>query len=325
MVSIREIGENIKNSQFFKGDVVFDECMSGRTTMKVGGNADVFVVPQDVASAVFTAWFCARNNTPVFVLGGGSNIVVSDDGLHAVVLSLEKISSIICSSCGDDSAVLYCGAGAKIDEVAEFCASHCLEGLEYFSGLPGSAGGASYMNARCYEKSISDVLVQCEYVDLNSLRDFEKFDVSGLVKTYTMHEDDWSYKHSPFMNMRALVLSVGFKVTVLSYSDENRKAIHEKNEFYVNDRKDKGHFKAPSAGSVFKNNRSYGKPSGRLIDEAGLKGFSVGGAQIAPWHGNFIINNGNATAADIKKIVEVAQESVKSKTGCLLEPEIIFI
>ena len=135
-----------------------------------------------------------------------------------------------------------------------------------------------------------------------------------------MQSSDWEYKKSPFQTNKWIVLEVVYKVEKLS---DNSKIV-EKNNFYVEDRRQKGHFKFPSAGSVFKNNRSFGKPSGKLIDEAGLKGFTIGGAQIAPWHGNFIINCGNAKSDDILALVNKAKETVKEKFGFELECEILF-
>ena len=137
--------------------------------------------------------------------------------------------------------------------------------------------------------------------------------------------DEWAYKKSPFQSFRSLILSVVFRVEAVGMSGDNERAIRLENEGFREDRRNKGHFRAPSAGSVFKNDRRFGKPSGQLIDEAGLKGLVVGGAQIAPWHGNFIINTGSATAGDIKALVERARTAVMERTGFTLETEIIFV
>ncbi len=127
------------------------------------------------------------------------------------------------------------------------------------------------------------------------------------------------------MDGNKIILDVCFKVDKLEETSQNIRQIEEKNAYYINEREIRGHFKAPSAGSVFKNNRSFGKPSGALIDQQGLKGTVCGGAQIAPWHGNFIINNGTASAKDIKNLVNLAIQKVKDATGFTMECEIIFV
>lgn len=367
--SIREIAENIKKLPFFDGDMTFDELMAGHTTMKVGGKAALFVEPANVASAAGVLILCARHDVPVFILGGGSNLIVSDRGFDGIVLSTEKLNKIHftpvdgsasacnggalgtgCGVCVSDAGehegvpaeqmpvLVTSGCGAKMNAITDFCAKYGICGLESFAGLPGTAGGASYMNARCYDSNISDVLIYAEYIDLNELSHFTGSIPAAqkdmpFVKKYTMRPEEWSYKHSPFQNKKSLVTEVSFRLIAkdkrifdgYSAADPDIQAlIRERNDHFIQDRITKGHFKAPSAGSVFKNNHAFGKPSGVLIDEAGLKGTAVGGAQIAPWHGNFIINTGTATAADIRALVELVQKKVQAKTGFMLEPEIIF-
>lgn len=286
-------------------DVRENVKMSEHTTMKCGGNAILFVAPKTFLEMTQVVEFFNKNQVEFFVLGGGSNLVVSDKGFSRPVISTEKLNHIEYLQ-----GKLICQSGVLMDTVADFCAKNCLSGMEMFSGLPGTCGGGVYMNARCYEKNISDVLCQVTYLDLLDCK----------VKVYEMQSSDWEYKKSPFQTNKWIVLEVVYKVEKLS---DNSKIV-EKNNFYVEDRRQKGHFKFPSAGSVFKNNRSFGKPSGKLIDEAGLKGFTIGGAQIAPWHGNFIINCGNAKSDDILALVNKAKETVKEKFGFELECEILF-
>ena len=342
MNSIREIGENIKNSKEFKGSVRYEEPMSVHTTMKVGGNASVYIVPLDVPSALIAAKECIRNGIRLVVAGGGSNIIVSDTGINGVVLSTEGLDSIefhVNDKTEDLSvsewkdklpcakgtkAQLTTGAGVTISNIVDFCAENGLLGLSSFSGLPGTAGGAVYMNARCYDKEASDVVSEVFYVDLDKIKTNEPCDIAKLVQIYHNDKKDWSYKHSPFFGKNVLIVGVSFNCIAAKGSGV-RDFILSLNSSYVEDRRKKGHFKAPSAGSVFKNNRAFGKPSGMLIDEAGLKGLRIGGAMITPWHGNFIINDGNATAADIKKLVDTARNRVQERTGFVLEPEIIFV
>ena len=336
MNSIRKIGENIKNSTFFKGLISYDEPMERHTTMKVGGKAKVYIVPEDAISAAVVVQECKKNDVRLVVLGGGSNVIVADEGIDGVVLSTEGIKDI--SFCSEHREIqlddapwktgtlvkVSCGAGASMNDIVDFCASNALWGMSCFAGLPGTAGGAAYMNARCYEKEASDVVSEVSYINLDKFNVNAKLNVAEFVEMYHNSKIDWSYKSSPLAVGHNLIVGVSF-LCVAVEDDKAPELIFEQNRKYIEDRTAKGHFKAPSAGSVFKNNRAFGKPSGMLVDEAGLKGFTIGGAQITPWHGNFIINTGNATASDIRKLVETARNRVKEMTGFVLEPEIIFI
>lgn len=324
MEEILSFARGLADSPAFRGRMLFSEDLAPRTTMKVGGKASALAIPEDMQSAAYAACSARRAGLPLFVLGGGSNIVVSDGGLDALVISLERLNGI---SFAD--GLLTVGAGAKFDDIIEFCAKNCLNGLSSFAGLPGTAGGAAYMNARCYGVSAGDLIDSVCYVDLDEIKEekhfADDFALANLAKVYHNKRGEWAYKKSPFQSFCSLILSVTFCVEALERSAGNEDLIRSEAAGFVEDRRSKGHFRAPSAGSVFKNDRSFGKPSGQLIDEAGLKGLSVGGAQIAPWHGNFIINKGSATAGDIKALVDRAREAVRGMTGFSLETEIIFV
>jgi UDP-N-acetylmuramate dehydrogenase len=165
-----------------------------------------------------------------------------------------------------------------------------------------------WMNARAQERSVSDALMETEILDEALKR-----------RVLPARPEDFSYKKSPFQNREALILSARFRVFPREPGEVRREA-EELRRF----REERGHFRAPSAGSVFKNDRSLGKPTGRIIDELGLRGLTVGGAQVSPWHGNFIINTGNATARDIRELVLTLIAAVHSRLGVTLEPEIRF-
>ena len=298
----KSVNFNIIDS--YNGIFLQNESLKDKTTFKIGGNASFFASPSDIKSLIYLLQEAKNLNVPIFILGGGSNLVVSDDGIDKLVISTESFDF-----CEYTSSILTCGAGCTFEKITEFCIKNEISGLENFAGLPGTTGGAVFMNARCYEVSVSDVLHSVKYIDLT---DFS-------VKTYEFHHDDWDYKKSPFQTGDKIITEVNFKVKT-----GNSKEIEEKSLSFIKDRENKGHFKFPSAGSVFKNNRNFGKPSGKIIDEVGLRGFSVGQAQVAPWHGNFIINNGNATASDVRNLVNLIQEKVLKETGFMLECEIIF-
>ncbi|MCQ2579342.1 MAG: UDP-N-acetylmuramate dehydrogenase [Treponemataceae bacterium] len=305
MNTLRKLTENFNTNIMVR----FDEPMAGHTTFKVGGKADAFFEPASTEELKTLIEFLKTNGQQFFVFGGGSNLVVSDDGIEGAVICTRKMNNISLMQ-NTDGLYLNCAAGTLMDEIAEFCEKNSISGLETFSGLPGTIGGAVFMNARCYEHSISDVLKSAVYFDEDT----------RTIQSYEFNEADWAYKKSPFQNRKAIILEAQLKCA--AGEKEQIKAL---NAHYVEDRKEKGHFKFPSAGSVFKNNHDFGSPSGKIIDQAGLRGFSIGGAQIAPWHGNFIINTGNATAEDIHNLVIHVTNEVKRQTGFVLEPEIIFV
>ena len=306
MTSIRETAEKF-NTDDFKGRILFSETMANHTTFRIGGAAPLFIEPFDVSSLRFALSVLKADAVPYFVLGGGSNIVVSDKGFEGAVVSMSALCDI--EAAGECVA---CGAGASVSSLVSFCTERALSGLETFAGLPGSAGGAVYMNARCFDVSVSDVLSEVRYIDDSTLEE----------KTYRFDAADWDYKISPFQNAGRIVTRAVFKTKKLSEDKKNE--IVERCKTCVAERSAKGHFKFPSAGSVFKNNRAFGKPSGKIIDEAGLKGMRSGGAQVAPWHGNFIVNTGGATAADVHNLTDRIVEIVRQKTGFTLECEILF-
>lgn len=247
---------------------------------------------------------------------------------------------------------ILCGSGALVNEVLEFCEKKGLKTLDKFAGLPASLGGATYMNARCYSVEIREFINKVEYLDLCELEELlknplknenaeknffkNKQNLESVIKIYQNNKEDssWAYKISPFTQKNYLITKVWLNADVLSPESfekqedapfEIQNFLHQENQKYVQDRILKGHFNKPSSGSVFKNNRNFNAPSGKLIDECGLKGTVIGGAEISSWHGNFIVNNGNACAQDIKTLVKLAQTKVKQKFGFDLECEIIFI
>ena len=316
MNTLRKIAENFnKNIK-----ILYEEPMAEHTTFKVGGKADVFFEPHTIEELEQITAYLKENSQSFFVLGGGSNLVVSDAGINCAVICTRSMNQIellpqeaqstdIKQSQQHGTLLLRCAAGTLMDDIAAFCEANSISGLETFSGLPGTIGGAVYMNARCYERSISDVLECVRWFNTST----------GKTELYSFNASDWAYKKSPFQHGGGIILEA-----VLKCKKGSSAEIKAENAHYIEDRKNKGHFKFPSAGSVFKNNHDFGSPSGKIIDEAGLRGFSIGGAQVAPWHGNFIINTGNATAKDIHDLVLYITETVKRKTGFELEPEIIF-
>ena len=288
-------------------DIRYDEPMCEHITFKVGGPADCWLRPQGEGFPLFSAALirCARSEgVPVFILGGGANIVVSDNGIPGIVVDSGGWKGGAVTEEG-----LVVKSGTSIDEAAGYAAAAGLSGLEFLAGMPGSVGGAVWMNARCYGNEIADVLAWTEVINGEG---FKKIVTEQLP-------DGFGYKRSPFQNMDCLILEACFN---LKTGDKNEILIEmEKNR---QDRRNKGHYLFPCAGSAFKNNRNFGKPTGQIIDELGLRGFQIGGAQVAPFHGNIVINTGGASAADIRALMDEVAARVKTATGFVLEPEILF-
>jgi UDP-N-acetylmuramate dehydrogenase len=296
-------------------EVFYNEPMAKHCTFKTGGPAGCLVRPSGAGFPAFTGALLetARiEGINVFILGGGANILVSDAGIRGIVLDTGGWADTVCF--GEEErreCTLRFRAGTSLDAAAMIAAKSGLCGLEFLAGMPGSIGGAVWMNARCYGREIADVLVETDVMDF-SLSPPRKLRLPA-------DRSEFGYKRSPFQGREAFILSAAFRLSpdgadqILARMDTNRR-----------DREEKGQYRFPSAGSVFKNNPDFGKPSGKIIDELGLRGLQIGGAQIAPWHGNFIINTGGATAKDIRALAEETAARVKAATGFILEPEILF-
>jgi len=296
----------------FSGFLRFDEPMSAHCTFKVGGKADVWVRPDKFIFQLYTARLlkaAREEGIPVFVLGAGANVVVSDRGFRGIVLGTGAYQGISRRKDREEKISVFARAGTSVDELSFRMAEWGLSSLEFLGGMYGSVGGAVWMNARCYGKSVSDVLLETEILNENFEREKIPF-----------RAEDFSYKKSPFQQREVLILFARFAVEFRESKD-----IRKEMEGYRQDRKEKGHYSFPSAGSAFKNNRDFLEPTGRIIDQLGLRGLSIGGAQVAPWHGNFIINTGNATANDIKALMGEVARRVKEERGFELESEILFV
>ena len=314
MNKIEELARSLAESTEFHGTVKQNENLSSHTTMHVGGAAKLFLEPSDSESLVFAVRKLIEEKVDFFILGGGSNVIISDEGLDAVI-STRKMNAV--SKLGADARgctrIIKVECGASWGSVISFCKKNNLCGFEGFTGLSGTVGGALFMNATCFGLSACDNLVSLEYFDTRDLQ----------VHTYEKNEAEWGYKKSPFQStdfhrFPQIILSAVFRVTEGFDS--------QKSENCLASRKEKGHFRAPSSGSAFKNDAVHGIIAGKVIDECGLKGFSVGGALIAPWHGNFIINpEQKATARDIKTLSDEVKKIVREKTGIALENEILFV
>ena len=299
-----------------------NEALAPKSTFKVGGTARLFITPQTPEQLESSISAVRSAELPYFVTGGASNVVYPDGSYEGAIISTQGVKEIIYDPdeiTSDGSVLVTCQCGVPMAAFVDFCTRKNLTGAEQFAGLPGTVGGAVYMNARCFDRSISDILYSTTHLQY-------KGDKAQQIEL-PFDSKDWDYKKSPFQstkdNNQLYITQATFRLTPAGASAHDRITADCKK--YIAERVNKGHFKYPSAGSVFKNNHAFGAPSGKLIDDCGLKGLTCGGAQIAPFHGNFIINTGSATAADIKSLVSQAQKAVYEKFGFNLEHEIIFI
>ena len=284
--------------------LLLDEPMAGHTSFEIGGPADVFLVPRSYAELTLCLEVVKRYAPPFFLLGGGTNILVADRGIRGVVIATGGLNHITI-----DSTTLIAQTGAQVRDVCCAAAEAALSGLEFIHGMPGSIGGAVWMNARCYGNSIADVLAEAEVID-------EQLKLISI----DCDPSQFAYKQSPFQQMAGCIWQVR-----LELQHGEREAIQLQMEQNHRDRVDKGHFRAPSAGSLFKNNRDFGAPTGKIIDELGLRGATVGGAAIAPFHGNIFINQNKATANDVLALIRLAVETAARERHIHLEPEVRLI
>ena len=292
------LGKIIASDRFF-----IDEPMARHTTFRIGGNADVFVLPSSTDELAQLLKWAKKYMIPVTVIGNGSNLLVLDGGIRGLVISFGKPFSNL----EKEGVHIRAGAGATLGAVSLFAASHSLCGLEFAVGIPGSLGGAVFMNAGAYDGEMSQVIHSVTAVT-----------ATGERVQYNKNEMDLSYRNSIFQKNGQIICEIE-----LELAEGNASAIQEKMTDYTRRRMEKQPLDKPSAGSTFK--RPPGMFAGTLIDEAGLKGYTVGGAQVSEKHAGFVVNIGGATAADVLSLIHEVQRCIKEKNGVDLIPEIRII
>lgn len=274
--------------------------LSAHTSFKIGGKADLFVMPDTTEKLAAVISACKKDELKVLILGKGSNLLVSDNGFKGVVVStgaLDKLELI-------DETTIYCQSGVTLSKLCRFALDNSLTGLEFAYGIPGSAGGAAYMNAGAYGGEMKDVLYRCDHISSD-----------GETGSFEGEELDLSYRHSVYSKSDKTVTALYLKL-----QKGNKTAIKAKMDELMGKRRDKQPLEYPSAGSTFK--RPEGHFAGALIEQCGLKGFTVGGAQVSPKHAGFVVNVGGATANDVLGVIKHCQSVVFENTGVMLEPEV---
>lgn len=276
--------------------------MSKYTTFRTGGSADIFIIPENVEDIKNVVKFMCEINSPYYILGNGSNLIVSDEGLRTPVINISKaISNIeIFENC------ISAGAGATLAAVAKKAHEESLTGFEFAAGIPGTIGGGVIMNAGAYDGELKDVVEAVSFID-----------PLGEMRVASNEEMEFSYRNSALSNTNCIVTGVSI---VLKKGEKSE--IGAKMAELSKRRQDKQPLEYPSAGSTFK--RPQGYFAGALIESCGLKGYSIGGAQVSEKHAGFIINNKNATSNDICALISYVQDKVYEKHGVLLEPEVKY-
>lgn len=272
------------------------------TTFQIGGNCPLAVSPETAAQMQTVTTWLLENDCPYFVLGKGSNILASDNGYDGVLILTQSLRTI-----EKNENTVRCGAGVSLSKLCAFAASHALSGLEFAWGIPGSVGGAVYMNAGAYGGEIVDVIKSATFLEED-----------GTIRTLPAEELDLSYRHSCFTGTKRIILEAEFSL----HSDE-KEAIQARMDDYIGRRTSKQPLDKPSAGSTFK--RPKGGYASALIEQCGLKGFTIGGAQVSEKHSGFLVNCGDATAADMEALIHHVQRVVKEQTGFSLECEVIHL
>lgn len=285
-------------------EVAVDDMMSKYTTFKVGGPADVIITPDNVNQLKTIIRLIKQFDIPYVVIGNGSNILVGDKGIRGVVI---KISGKM-NRCVADGTKLTAESGIKLGSLASAALNAGLTGLEFASGIPGTLGGALFMNAGAYGGEMKDVVESVTYFDTTA----------ESIITVPVEECGYGYRKSIFTSGDKIIVSA-----VLNLKSGNYDDIKYKMAELCKRRNEKQPMEKPSAGSTFK--RPEGNFAGALIQNTGLKGAKIGGAEVSEKHAGFIINNGGATADDIVKLIDYVKEEVNKKYGVMLEPEVRFI
>lgn len=281
-----------------------NESMCNHTTFRIGGPADAYIEPATEEAFCRVMAEAARRNIRTIVIGRGSNLLFDDAGFRGAVISTTQLRSIRI-----EENTLHAGAGASLNACANAACEAGLTGMEFAFGIPGSVGGAVFMNAGAYGGEICQLLTASTYYDGND----------GTVKTLSAEDHNFGYRHSAYRDhTERIVLSALFAL-----QPGDKTAIRATMDDLMGRRVSKQPLEYPSAGSAFK--RCEGRFTAQMIDEAGLKGFSIGGAQVSEKHAGFIINRGGATSADVRALIAHIQGKLKKRFDVDICPEIVYI
>ena len=303
-MDIRKIIEN-SDLKIDRSKILFDEPMNKHTSFKVGGPAECFIKIDNIQDLKEILQCINENKLPLTVIGNGSNILVLDGGIKGIVLKIQIEEYIIKKL--KDKVEVTVASGMKIGKLARIFLKEEISGFEELSGVPGTIGGAIRMNAGAHGKEMKDIVKTVKCIDYE-----------GKEKIFTNQELGFGYRKSVFKDKKYIITEA-----MLELQNGDKEEIKQKIDEYANYRKEKQPIEYPSAGSTFKRGEDF--ITAKLIDEAGLKGYNIGGAEVSTKHSGFIINKKNATAKDILELVKYVKEEVYKKFGKIIELEIEMI
>ena len=295
----------LEKSKLNKENLYYDEPMAKHTSFKIGGPADVFIKVDNIEELKEILDLSKKNQIPLTIIGNGSNLLVTDKGIRGITAKLNLKDIEIKNE--NNKQIIKVEAGVPVGLLAQKLLKEEITGFEELSGIPGTIGGAVIMNAGAHGKEIKDILKKVTAMDYD-----------GNIYEFTNEECKFSYRNSKFQKEKYIILQA-----TLELEKGNSTEIKEKMDEYMQFRKEKQPIEYPNAGSTFKRGEDF--VTAKLIDEAGLKGYKVGGAQVSEKHAGFIINKNNATATDIINLIEEVQKIVYEKFNKKIELEIEII
>lgn len=297
----KEIKKMFENKLF--GKILFDEMMKNHTTFKIGGPADVMIIPSNEEELIESIKFCRENNIDFLIMGNGSNLLIRDGGIRGAVIKINEGFNEITVN----GTTIYCQAGALLSTISKVALKHSLKNFEFASGIPGTMGGAITMNAGAYGGEMKDIVVKVRALDKNN----------NIVE-FNNEEMDFRYRGSKVVDDDLIVLSTEFQL-----EKGDKTTIKEKIDDLAYRRQSKQPLEYPSGGSTFK--RPTGYFAGKLIEDAGLRGLQYGDAQVSEKHCGFVINAGDANFHEVYTLIKTVQKIVKDKFQVSLETEIKII
>ena len=294
--------KNLFNNIYSEDEIKINELMKEHINFEVGGPADILLIPSKVEQIIESIKICKENNIPYFVMGNGSNLLVKDGGIRGVVIKLTGLTNLEVNE-----TEIKADCGVMLKELSDKALENSLTGLEFACGIPGTVGGAVFMNAGAYNGEIKNVIKEAQVITS-----------SGEIVTLSKDELELGYRTSKVMKDNSIVINATFKL-----EKGNKEEIKETIDDLTQKREEKQPLEYPSAGSTFK--RPEGYFAGKLIQDSGLKGYSIGGAAVSSKHSGFVINKDNATAKDILDLIAYIQAEVKKQFGVELHTEVRII
>ncbi len=289
-----------------KENIKQNEMLKNHTSFKIGGPAEIFIKITTLEELKKLLKYCKENDEKLTIIGNGSNLLISNEGIKGIVAKIE-MKEIQINQVDKENYEIKLDSGVLLGFLAQKLLKEEIQGFEELSGIPGTIGGAIVMNAGAHGKEIKDIVLNVTAIDYE-----------GNIHTFTNEQSEFSYRHSKFSSGEYIILQ-----TKLLLKKGKKEEIKEKMDEYAKYRKEKQPIEYPSAGSTFKRGEDF--ITAKLIDEAGLKGYSIGGAQISEKHAGFIINTGNATSQDVLDLVKYVKERVYEKFKKNIELEIKYL